>query len=281
MEERKSIIEQDIEKRIKEHKFGDELYHYTSISTLEGILKNKELWIGNTANMNDGSEVIYYINKIKEESVKNIKNKEVVKLFDCVEKRVENEYPYAICLSKLNDNASQWERYGDNAEGVCIVFNTRNLLRLFYSHKIIINEIYYDYNVKEHKLYKIIKDYYDGETEELNEKGISDQLVALGSIHKHHSFSNEEEVRIVTLWDYIPECSHVEYKNIAGQIRSVIIVSLEELCKKKSITIEQLIDSIVLGPRTKQSIHEMKKFIENLGYNTLAEKIVRSDCPLR
>ncbi len=53
-------------KRIQEakEKYGDYLYHYTSIDALMGILEKKEFWLGNTANMNDSSELIDFTKRI-------------------------------------------------------------------------------------------------------------------------------------------------------------------------------------------------------------------------
>ncbi len=46
------IREEEVNKRIVKHQYEPNLYHYTSIASLIGILSKKELWLGNTANMN-------------------------------------------------------------------------------------------------------------------------------------------------------------------------------------------------------------------------------------
>ncbi len=36
------------------------LYHYTSFDALEGMLVNKEIWLGNLKFMNDRLEMMYF-----------------------------------------------------------------------------------------------------------------------------------------------------------------------------------------------------------------------------
>ena len=58
------LREREVQKRIEEHKYEARLYHYTSIASLIGILSKKELWLGNTANMNDKKEIVYFIEEL-------------------------------------------------------------------------------------------------------------------------------------------------------------------------------------------------------------------------
>ena len=47
------LREREAEKRINKHQYEAKLYHYTSTASLMGIVSKKEIWLGNTANMND------------------------------------------------------------------------------------------------------------------------------------------------------------------------------------------------------------------------------------
>lgn len=51
---------------------GD-IYHYTSVDGIIGILKNKELWFTNIYFLNDNQE-LFYTYKLINEVVKEIKN---------------------------------------------------------------------------------------------------------------------------------------------------------------------------------------------------------------
>ena len=44
--------------------------------------------------------------------------------------------------------------------------------------------------------------------------------------------------------------------------------------KKHGITFDELIDEIIIGPRSKQSIDELKMYIESKGYSEISKKII-------
>ncbi len=67
-----AYINNDVDKRINKHKYGNYLYHYTSIATLHNILKSKQFWLGNTATMNDKKEVKYFIELLQRALCENI-----------------------------------------------------------------------------------------------------------------------------------------------------------------------------------------------------------------
>lgn len=58
-----SVREQTVNERIMKHQYSTKLYHYTSVESLVGILGEKELWLGNTATMNDRLEIVDFIEK--------------------------------------------------------------------------------------------------------------------------------------------------------------------------------------------------------------------------
>lgn len=58
-------------------------------------------------------------------------------------------------------------------------------------------------------------------------------------------------------------------------------ISLNNLCKKENIDFEQLIEGIVIAPRSEQNELELKEYLESLGYKKISRKIVKSQCPLR
>lgn len=144
------IINNDIDKCIDKHKYGKCLYHYTSTATLHNILKSKQFWLGNAATMNDKKEVKYFFELLQSalcESIPSDKLSQCDNFFEKVYARIDNEYPYAMCFSRLEDDAAQWERYADNAEGVCIIFNTKNIMRAFYEKYLLFEEVYYNFDI--------------------------------------------------------------------------------------------------------------------------------------
>ena len=281
-----NIRKQEVDKRIKKHNYGEKLYHYTSFTSLIGILNKKELWLGNTANMNDKLEIIDFIEKLRRAVLDDIypdKIDDCNLFFEKLHNRLKSEYPYASCFSKLKDNAAQWERYADNAYGACIVFNTSEFMNLIYYSGALFSEVFYEYDIRQHEHYKVLKNYFN--TGVLNgfsnEIGEMDNLLACAYMHKHESFCTESELRLTTLWNHKIVGSEFSFEMVNGKLKKVLKLSLQELCSEENVDFEDLIDSIVIAPRSEQNEQELKEYLENLGYKKLSNKITRSQCPLR
>jgi hypothetical protein len=96
------------------------IYHYTSISAFESILKNKNIRLYNSNIMNDWTESKIFNYLMREQGLGDSL------LFDF----------YIACFSKCGDKLSQWSRYGDDHDGVCIGFSFDDQIK---KHKSIIN----------------------------------------------------------------------------------------------------------------------------------------------
>lgn len=275
----------EIEEEIKSFECGEQIYHYTSINTLIGILQNRELWMGNTANMNDKKEVKYYFEEMQKNILKDIPDDRVSfcnSFFAEIFMQIENNYQFAICFSNKQNDAAQWERYADNAKGICIEFNTKLLFRLFDNCGVLKHKIYYDRNLSETLNYQrihfyILNGYFKNDWAKCD---MISQLIAIAYLHKHRSFDSEKEIRFVTV-DGIENGFKEDFKLINGQIRKIKIVNIESLCQINNIEFEDLIDGIIIGPRSNQNMLELKEYLRSLNYNKLAGKVTLSDCPLR
>lgn len=95
-----------------------------------------------------------------------------------------------------------------------------------------------------------------------------------GVYHKHPSFQSECEIRVAK---YInnDEDELIFSKN--NTIKRMFVFDI----KKHGITFDELIEEIIIGPRSKQSIDELKMYIESKGYIEISKKIRVSNCPLR
>lgn len=265
---------------------GEYLYHYTSLATLKGILINKELWLGNTNVMNDKNEIKYFVEQLHKLVLGFLADKEKCnEFFNLVYERLTNEYPYAICFSKKKDDAAQWERYADEAKGVCIVFDAKKFMTLIYYAGVRFSQVFYNYEISEHEYINDLVDYFQtGKLPKfyLNEKGFVDNILVSAYFHKHRSFESESEIRLVNLWYHKIKHSNICFETINGTIRKVLKLSLEQLCNDENIKFEDLISEIVIGPRSTQSASVLREYIEcELGYKNLAKKISVSECPLR
>lgn len=96
-----------------EEKFGNRLYHYTSLNAFLCMMRTREIWMSSTGSMNDRKEITYFI-ELLEKELKSYCRQD---FFEKVYNQIPFSYKYAFCLSTEKDDAAQWERYGDSAMG--------------------------------------------------------------------------------------------------------------------------------------------------------------------
>lgn len=265
-------------------KYGDTLWHYTDINGLNGILHQKEIWFGSAANMNDKDELSGFIDDLKKEVLAHVYKKNLIRaesIFKRINQRMKLEYPFLFCVSRAKNDAAQWERYANNGQGVAIVFNTEALVKLTFYNQFIMNEEYYGYNAKQHEMCNLLVDYI--QKDEMvgfsDLEGLIDNLLLCAMVHKHESFAAEQEIRIAPYFVKDDDL-HIQYK-IMGTIKRVYVLKLDELCKKEGIDFEDLIEAVVIGPKSQQNIEDLKWYCNQIGHSKIADKIYISNCPLR
>lgn len=265
-------------------KYGNTLWHYTDVTGLNGMLNTREIWFGSAANMNDREELNGFIWDLEREVLKEVTVEKIPRakaVFENIENRLKLEYPFIFCVSRARNDAAQWDRYANNGQGVAVVFNTELLYKLIFYNHFVMDEEYYGYNAKQHKMKRLLVDYIqDEKMEQFSDlDGLIDNLLLCAMIHKHESFAAEQEVRISPY--FVKENDpHLQYK-VLNTIKRVYVMNLGKLCEEEKIDIEDLVDSIVLGPKSQQNIEDLKWYFIQIGLSKLANKISKSDCPLR
>jgi hypothetical protein len=113
------------------------LYHYTDVGGLLGIVKNKCLWASDVWFMNDAREAQYGLDVIERVLISRVPasdtEREVLrKAADLLPSLREQDAPYSYiaCLSKEEDQLSQWRAYG-RPRGFSIGFDRRKLQSLY------------------------------------------------------------------------------------------------------------------------------------------------------
>lgn len=268
-------------------KVGKTLWHYTSFPALDGILRKKKIWFGSATNVNDAKEVIGFIDNLKQNienglTQNNIKPKcDVDKIFKEIYDRTSQKHLFMFCLSQALDDAAQWDRYADYGRGVAIEFNTEALHNLLYYHGMIIGEQYYTQETRDHELYKLLSSYISTGILEgfSNLDGFIDNLALCALIHKHPTFTAEKEIRIAPYFvtDNDP---HIEYKTF-NIIKEFYILDLQKVLETENMHREDIINSIIIGPRSSQNPKDLENYCRHLGLYKLAQNIKVSDCPLR
>lgn len=294
------IFNKPISKIIEEK--NNKLYHYTTISALQGMLLNKEIWLGNALNMNDRKELLHLSEIIKEKLIKELPQKveNIDSYFNEIEKSIKSKDHYAFCLTEYKDDVSMWERYADNGTGVRITFNIANFLNVVRKVEIVLlNEVFYETKAENHTHYKILKKFFEtGKLDEFNNiESQKENLIATSTVHKHPSFSSEREYRTITLLDrknYDNEYCITDFINTGSNIKKFLKIKYDKICEKEKFDIvknnkicsnekidfHDLFEDILIGPRSKQNVNDLKNFCIDCDFYKLAEKIYKSDCPL-
>lgn len=270
------------------------IYHYTSWVTFEKILCNKSLRLGDLQSMNDYKESIHFLEIFERKicsmlSTANFEDKipEAKEIIGQLRDNIYTERAYALCFSKLKDDAAQWERYGQMGQGVCLGFNANKLSRQVEDSRLglcRIQQVYYLESLDGHEHLDIFFQYLTTS----NLKGFKSidnwksNFHATASAFKHESFESEKEIRLVSLplantfksW-LDNDTAKMIYEAKADRIRSYIEISLP--------CIEQCISEITIGPRSSQDIYELHEILNRWNCNSLVERdcFYLSQCPLR
>ena len=118
-------------------------YHYTSISSLFQIIKNKSLLLSSVESLNDVEEASYSIDDFERDFKSLCESKSNDELIPFLYNEVflpkSKEFrelasaeinPFVFSLSRNKDNLAHWERYGDYRKGVCIGFDISKLKQM-------------------------------------------------------------------------------------------------------------------------------------------------------
>jgi len=116
----------------------EELFHYTSIDGLNGVVAGKTLWASNIEFLNDSSE-FQYGEKVLKEIIKARKRsvkgdcREFFNQLEMFPKFFEANDVFLVSLSEVGDLLSQWRGYSPPGRGYCIGFNPQALSQAAWS----------------------------------------------------------------------------------------------------------------------------------------------------
>lgn len=260
-------------------RMGKELYHYTDFNALNGIWVKKEIWLGNVLEMNDTMEMKHFMKLLEEAVVQKTHAESIVhELFQQQTQRLKEMPVYALSLSNKNDDAAQWERYGNSGKGVCIGFNANMLKEYTQKTNAVLQPVHYVKDVKQHEHVNLISQYIENNT--LNNgwdniDSVFENAWACASAFKHSSFKCEDEERIMSVvLELVVGKPH--YLVTRDAIREYYPLSF------KDYDMNELVSTITLGPRASISLDVLKRYL-SYEAKTATEgiEIRQSVCPLR
>jgi hypothetical protein len=168
--------------------------HYTSPKALFSILHSGEILLSDLNNLNDPKEFDYLINqyqvKIQQDQI-NLFKKSLFVFSMC-------EYDEAV-----KDDFNMWRLYGDNGNGVGIIFELVNDTYDWYNF--IVGRVNYDNPNSEAKLCELLKVVHSYQLKGVNTSRFSALIGMLLLFHKNSIWAIEKEVRIITFCEYDPD----------------------------------------------------------------------------
>lgn len=111
----------------------EELFHYSDFNGLIGIIKNKQIWMGDIFFLNDEKEYQLGLDLLKKELEiqKGIHGSSPFGIFlnslDSIELYLRERSPLSFSLTEESDLLSQWRGYTKNGIGVSIGFRSVSL----------------------------------------------------------------------------------------------------------------------------------------------------------
>lgn len=268
------------------------LYHYTDFAAFDGIMRCAELRLNNILNMNDASEMRFFMNGLCRAVVERLQEAGAAEkgrvIEDFFHKELAEEFrysAYAACFSKYRDDAAQWERYGHLGQGVCIAFH-ENLMQRMTGGAVSLQTVYYQKDMREHRLVEEFCSLMTQEQEPVErERGlraVMDEAWIQSAAFKHPSFAREKERRLVISPFVLNEFAvEPRYHVSAGRIKKYYPLDLNRMCGRLGLHMSELIGEIIIGPTSSQSLPILQDYMVDCGLNALKDRISMSDCPLR
>lgn len=202
----------------KKEKLPERIYHYTSMENFYKIVSGKSLFLFGINNLNDYKERTIVIEAYNEVVLKN-ESKIPQTYLDVLSNYMEQRYDlitsYVFCMSGLYDSLSQWRAYGDDGNGVCLVFNTAKI-NIKYSlpsillsnneDKLVLHNIIYSKEEQVNIIKKVINIFYHlalktSKNEEIGRHNFADfagsYIMRFGSLFKIDKFQEEKEWRLI------------------------------------------------------------------------------------
>lgn len=268
---------------------SEKIYHYTDVNGLRGLIIDKKMWLGNLRQMNDAQEEFYFMQHLKEavldtkRDITTDQSAELESLFELETNKIKTSPAYVACYSQLKDDASQWERYADKGAGFCIEFNT-NKFNEFIKGSMFLQPVYYLKSMKSHIHVQNIIHYleYKNVASFKDINSLMSNVRACASSYKHPSFAQEEEIRLILLPELIPYTDGTIIYNVSsGIIKRIFELDIQKLEGKQTISFYDTIDSIYIGPKSKQDKNVLYEYFKYNMVDIPYNKIKTSESPLQ
>ena len=266
-----------------------QLYHYTSIRGVEGILTRKAVWASLLHFMNDSREWLYALDLVKAALRKRITFREdshwLAFIAELTESfgRIEGLNICVFSLTEMPNQLSQWRAYCPPEGGYNLSFQPSLLQQHLDRHHFKLKQCVYDGNEQEREIDQVVDRVLaavgalnnESEIESAREMALAQfarELTVVAPILKHPDFREEQEWRAFSL--VTSDDPRMGY-HIKGSVAIAHCV-LDLQTSVLSFPISQ----ITVGPNANQDL--ALRGISALGYSTgMRISASRSTTPLR
>jgi hypothetical protein len=290
------------------------LAHYTSLSSLESILKTDEIWFSNPLFMNDVEEIIFGIvhgitkirdnSEIKKSLVTSNRYDMFGQILDHYIQDFEERYlidTYVFCLSEHNPEnldgmLSMWRGYGGNGKGAALVLDTSKIGVVDDSPIWILRVSYGSQDRRFEWLDQIASKF----ARTVAENDIPDEQIYLAThalfdriklfplSTKHDGFKEEREWRAVYLSDRDDSgrLKHMQhYLNGPRGVEPKLKLKLEPMEGVTALDFlpKNILANILLGPSTSSAlaVRSVERMLDLIQKPELKDRLVASTIPLR
>jgi hypothetical protein len=270
------------------------LYHYTTLDGLNGIIKDKKLWMSDFRYMNDSNEfwhgVGLFLNSFLSEEHQTFFNKEnrivsTKQLFQSFIKLIASQHPaFITCFSEENDLLDLWRGYGKKG-GYSLGIKTEALSNPFTVwDKVDYTDNAFNLNNDIEKLSEFVNQTFTDE-QDFRKKLASNEyknflLRPLGycNLVKHNGFANEKEWRFFTLFSQDKNQEFVkslEFIPNASLLKPIMHLSID------TVQYPDWLKSITVGPMAYQELAatSLEMFLKS--QNLEKVEVICSEIPYR
>lgn len=254
------------------------VYYYCNLTTAVSILKNREIWMTNIRNLNDGNESIVAYKMFFELLEEYDEDNKLSSLWEFAmtpgaiqlyTKPLGESPDFVVCFSKNSDSVAQWISYADDGQGIAIGFDEFELEQFTNNVGLKYHSITY---VNKEDIQKHVPSVYDYLVNNIESNNlcmmdkameIIFQLFPKTNSYKSFHYSSECERRII--YDYPTKITKLpggwSIKNIDvyaknNQMNTFIPLVFPNTAVKEIIT----------GPKYKENGFEIHLALEVLGY---------------
>jgi hypothetical protein len=292
-----------------------QLAHYTSITTLESILKFNQIWLSNPLFMNDHEELHFGLRIAEQEFMihEGIRaacgNKEsheiLINDFQKKLRQIGSEHAfdtYIACFSlheavkDKDGKLSMWRGYGGNGSGVALVFDTTSIKETN-TNFLIWAKVHYasreqrtawirkklDLFAELLHRYQLPPSGYRTAIDSLLER-----FKVFSIFTKHHGFHEEQEWRLVYLRERDKNGMLTDMLGYAIGARGIepkLKLDLVRLGKivGQDLSPQRILSRLILGPSISSPLLRATviRMLETLGLGGLSDKVVTSETPYR